>query len=184
MRQCDRAAQTLVLLCLLTAAPALAEGFDLGVGLGFVNHRHGFDGGWDVQVGYEFKQTERFNIGAQWQMLRGWTSEDSLGTEEGMSFRSNALYLTARPTHRGFRWLQFKAGVIHADIKIAEFDYTAGGVRIRSDQNGSTGVGAGLGVVLGSDSLRLHLLDYQRYLIGGESFDAFGISLAVLAGGR
>jgi len=177
-------AEAAVLLCSLTAAPGLAEGFDLGLGLGFVNHKQGFEGGWDIQIGYEFKQTQRFDIGVQWQMLRGWTSEDSLGTEEGMSFRSNALYLTARPRHEALSWLQFKAGVIHADFKISEFDYTAGSVQLRADQNGATGVGLGLGFVLGSEKLRVHLFDYQRYMIGGESFDAFGISLVVLAGGR
>jgi len=180
----NRAVLAAALLWSLAQAPARGEGFDLGLGLGFVNHKQGFDGGWDIQVGYEFRQTQRFNIGVQWQMLRGWTSEESLGSEEGMSFRSNALYLTARPSHNALRWLQFKAGVINADFKIAEFDYTESAVRLRSDQSGATGLALGLGFLLGSDTVRLHLFDYQRYMIAGESFDAFGISLFVLAGGQ
>jgi hypothetical protein len=171
-----------VLLWTLARGSALAEGFDIGAGLGFVNHSQGFEGGWDVQVGYEFIQTDRFNIGVQWQWLRGWTSEDSLGTEEGMSFRSNALYLTTRPTSRALRWLQFKAGVINADYKIAEFDYDSGNVQIRADRSGATGLALGLGVVVGSDKVRIHVFDYQRFEIGGESFDTFSISLAVLGG--
>jgi hypothetical protein len=166
----------------LAQGPALAEGVDIGAGFGLVSHQHGFEGGWDIQVGYEFKETERFSLGAQWQWYKGWTSESRLGDEEGMAFRSNALYLTARPRHEALRWLQLKAGIVNANYKIAEYDSATRSVVVRSDRSGETGLALGLGLVFGSDKVRLHLLDYQRYSFAGESFDAFGISLLVLAG--
>jgi hypothetical protein len=171
------------LLCYaLAQAPALAEGVDIGAGFGLVSHQHGFEGGWDIQVGYEFKETERFSLGVQWQWYKGWTSESRLGDEEGMAFRSNALYLTARPRHEALRWLQFKAGVVNANYKIAEYDSATGTVVVRSDRSGETGLALGLGLVFGSDKVKLHLLDYQRYSFAGETFDAFSISLMVLGG--
>lgn len=172
------------LISALVQGPALAEGVDIGTGFGLVSHEHGFEGGWDIQVGYEFKETERFSLGVQWQWYKGWTSESRLGDEEGMAFRSNALYLTARPRHEALRWLQFKAGVVNANYRIAEYDSATGTVVVRSDRSGETGLALGLGLVFGSDKVRFHLLDYQRYSFGGDSFDAFGISLLVLAGGH
>jgi hypothetical protein len=166
----------------LVQGPALAEGVDIGAGFGMVSHQHGVEGGWDVQVGYEFKETERFSLGVQWQWFNGWTSESRLGDVEGMAFRSNALYLTARPRHEALRWLQLKAGLVNANYKIAEYDGAAGTVVVRSDRSGETGLALGLGLVFGSDKVRFHLLDYQRYSFAGESFDAFGISLVLLAG--
>jgi hypothetical protein len=172
-----------LLFSALVQGPALAEGVDVGAGFGLVNHEHGFEGGWDIQVGYEFKETQRVSLGVQWQWFKGWTSESSLGDEEGMAFRSNALYLTARPRHEAFRWLQLKAGVVNANYKITEYDIAAGTLVVRSDRSGETGLALGLGLVLGSDKVRFHLLDYQRYSFAGDSFDAFGISLMVLGGG-
>lgn len=166
----------------LVQGPALAEGVDIGAGFGLVSQQHGFEGGWDIQAGYEFKETERFSLGAQWQWYKGWTSESRLGEVEGMAFSSNALYLTARPRHEALRWLQFKAGVVNANYKIAEYDSAAGKVVVRSDRSGETGLALGLGLVIGSDKVRFHLLDYQRYSFAGESFNAFGISLVVLGG--
>jgi hypothetical protein len=99
-----------------------------------------------------------------------------------MAFRSNALYLTARPRHEALRWLQLKAGVVNANYKIAEYDSATGTVVVRSDRSGETGLALGLGLVFGSDKVRFHLLDYQRYSFGGESFDALSISLMVLGG--
>lgn len=170
------------LCCALVQVPALAEGLDVGTGLGLISHEHGFEGGWDIQVGYEFKETEHFSLGAQWQWYKGWTSESRLGEKEGMAFRSNALYLTARPRREALQWLQLKAGVVNANYKIAEFDSAAGTVVVRSDRSGETGLALGLGLVFGSDAVRFHLFDYQRYSFAGESFDAFSISLMVLGG--
>lgn len=183
----DRIAQPAIAASLcyaLVQGPARAEGVDIGAGLGLVSNQHGFEGGWDIQVGYEFKETQRLSLGAQWQWYKGWTSESRLGDVEGMAFSSNALYLTARPRHEALRWLQFKAGVVNANYKIAEYDSAAGTVVVRSDRSGETGLALGLGLVIDSDKVRLHLLDYQRYSFAGESFDAFSISLVVLAGGR
>jgi len=170
----------------LVQGPVLAEGVDIGAGFGLVSQQHGLEGGWDIQVGYEFKETERFSLGVQWQWFKGWTSENRLGDHDqgGMAFSSNALYLTARPRHEALRWLQLKAGLVNANYKIAEYDSAAGTVVVRSDRSGETGLALGLGLVFGSDKVRLHLLDYQRYSFAGESFDAFGISLVLLAGGH
>lgn len=167
----------------LVQSPVLAEGVDIGAGFGLVSQQHGFEGGWDVQVGYEFKETERFSFGVQWQWFKGWTSESRLGEKEGMAFRSNALYLTARPRHEALQWLQLKAGAVNANYKIAEYDSAAGTVVVRSDRSGETGLALGVSLVFGSDKVRFHLLDYQRYSLSGESFDAFGISLVLLMGG-
>ncbi len=167
----------------LAQAPALAEGVEIGAGFGIISHQQALEGGWDIQVGYEFKEREHFSLGVQWQWYKGWTSESRVGEEEGMAFRSNALYLTARPKHESLRWLQFKAGVVNANYKIAEYDSNAGAVVVRSDRSGETGLALGLGLVFGSDAVRFHLFDYQRYSFAGESFDAFSISLTVLGGG-
>jgi hypothetical protein len=142
-RRIAKSAMAASLCCVPIQGPALAGGVDVGAGLGLMNHEHGFEGGWDVQVGYEFKETERFSLGVQWQWFKGWTSESSLGDVEGMAFRSNALYLTARPRHEAFRWLQLKAGVVNANYKIAEYDSAAGTVVVRSDRSGETGLALG-----------------------------------------
>ena len=167
----------------LVQGPAAAEGVDVAAGLGVVSHQQSFEGGWDIQVGYEFKETQRFSIGAQWQWYKGWTSESSLGKTEGMAFRSNALYLTARPKHEALQWLQLKAGVVNANYKIAEYDSASGRVVVRADRSGETGPAFGASLVFGSDKVRFHLLDYQRYSFSGESFDSFGISLMLLMAG-
>ncbi len=170
------------LLYALVQGPALAEGVNIGAGFALVSQQHGVEGGWDIQVGYEFKETEPLSIGVQWQWFKGWTSESRVGDEEGMAFRSNALYLTARPRHESLRWLQFKAGVVNANYKIAAYDSNAGAVVVRSDRSGETGLALGLGLVFGSDNVRFHLFDYQHYSFAGESFDAFSITLMVLGG--
>ena len=177
-----RPAMAASLFSALVQGPALAEGVDIGAGFALISQQYAVEGGWDIQVGYEFKETEPFSIGVQWQWFKGWTSESRVGDEEGMAFRSNALYLTARPRHESLRWLQFKAGVVNANYKIAEYDSNAGAVVVRSDRNGETGLALGLGLVFGSDNVRFHLFDYQRYSFAGESFDAFSISLMVLGG--
>jgi hypothetical protein len=158
---------------------AMAEGFDIGAGLGFISERQGLEAGWDVEVGYEFKETERVSLGVQWEWINGWTSENRVGDEEGMSWRSNALYLTMRPKPAKLRWLQLKAGMVNANYKIADFDNELSAVRVSKDNSG-TGIALGVGLVLGSDKVRLHLLDYQHYVIDGDKFDSFGLSLTVL----
>jgi hypothetical protein len=169
--------------CALVQGPVRAEGVDIAAGFGVISHQQGFEGGWDIQVGYEFKETQRFSLGAQLQWYKGWTSESRVGEEEGMAFRANALYLTARPRHEALQWLQLKAGVVNANYKIAEYDSAAGTVVVRSDRSGETGLALGASLVFGSDKVRFHLLDYQRYSFSAESFDSFGISLVLLMAG-
>ena len=103
-----------------------AEGLDFGFGVGFVDsdNTEAFDGGLDLQVGYEMIETEDWNFGAQLHLIKGVTSESDVEDERlvysgydttdstVMAFDSQAFYLTARPEN----WLlQFKAGIVHAD---------------------------------------------------------------------
>jgi len=82
-----------------------------------------------------------------------------------MVFDSQAIYVTARPKN----WfLHFKAGVVKADYKTAVEDIN------------DTGLALGVSLVLGSGTLRFHLLDYQHYKIGGDSFNSVSVSVAVL----
>ena len=161
-------------LALNLSSEALAEGLDFGFGLGFVDaaDADGFDGGWDIQVGYEMKQTDHWNFGAQIHVINGWTPRSAVDEDKEyndpesttMAFDSQALYLTARPENW---WLQFRAGLVHASY------YT-----IDQDENGF-GVAAGAGLVIGSETVRLHLLDYNRYQIGSDGFNVYSISIGV-----
>lgn len=156
---------------------AFAEGFDLGLGLGFADHSRGFDGGWDGQLGYEFTRSEDFHVGMQWHHLNGWNGVDPQRGEDGMEFNANALFVTARPAADYLSWVQFKAGVVSADYKIVDLDPLGAQVTDRSD----TGFALGLGLVFGSGQFRFHLLDYEHYRVGGESFNVWGISFLLLA---
>ena len=163
-------------LCLVLngSAAARAEGLDFGFGLGFVSaaDTDGFDGGWDVQVGYEMKQTEHWNFGAQVHVISGWTDKSSVDEDREygdiesttMAFDSQAVYLTARPENW---WIQFRAGVVHASY------YT-----VTRDENG-IGAAVGAGLVIGSETVRLHLLDYNRYQIGSDAFNVYSISIGI-----
>jgi hypothetical protein len=81
-----------------------------------------------------------------------------------MAFDSQALYLTARPEKW---WLQFRAGLVHASY------YT-----VEQDEDGF-GVAAGVGLVIGSETIRLHLLDYNRYQIGSDGFNVYTIAIGI-----
>ena len=161
-------------LALVGASAAWAEGLDFGFGLGFVSaaDTDGFDGGWDVQVGYERKQTEHWNFGAQVHVISGWTDKSSVDEDREygdiesttMAFDSQALYVTARPENW---WIQLRAGVVHASY------YT-----VNQDEDGF-GVAAGAGLVIGSEAVRLHLLDYNRYQIGSDAFNVYSISIGI-----
>ena len=162
-----------LLLPLVISAPAAhaAKGsFDLGVGLGFADSANfeGFDGGWDLQFGYEWKQRQKWHVGAQLHVIRGWTSEDDLTGGTAMSFDSVAANFTFRPRKRSMRWIQLKAGIVHADYKTSVI-------------NGSgLGLAAGVGVVLGSESkVRIHLLDYSRYEVGGKGFNVYSLGFVL-----
>jgi hypothetical protein len=165
---------SLLYLALNFFSTARAEGLDFGFGLGFADaaNADGFDGGWDVQVGYEMKQMDHWNFGAQVHVIKGWTDgsdvdeDKEYGDTESttMAFDSQAVYLTARPEKW---WVQFRAGLVHARY------YT-----VTQDENG-IGVAAGAGLVIGSETIRLHLLDYNRYQIGADGFNIYSITIGV-----
>lgn len=158
---------------------ARAGGFDIGAGLGFADsgNTEALDGGWDLQVGYEMIETEDWNFGAQFHLIKGFTSEGDVKEERLlysgsdntdstiMAFDSQALYLTARPDNW---WLQFKAGIVHGDYHTVDKDAS------------KMGAALGLGIVVGSEDFRLHLLDFHRYQFGGDSFNVYSISIGIL----
>jgi hypothetical protein len=168
-----------LLLTLNVFSEARAEGFDIGVGLGFVDsgNTEAFDGGGDLQVGYEMIDTEDWNFGAQLHLIKGLTSQSDVEDERlvysgydtadstVMAFDSQAFYFTARPEDW---WLQFKAGIVHGDYHTVNKDVS------------DIGTALGVGIVLGSDDVRLHVLDFHRYQIGGDSFNVYSISIGIL----
>lgn len=163
---------SLVLGCACQAA--WAGSFDVGVGLGFADSQdsEGFEGGWDLQAGYEGAVSDSWNVGGQVHLINGWTDKSKIDaySDTRMYFQSTALYATVRPQHRGFQWLQLKAGVVSADYKT-----------LAMEGNG-TGLAVGAGVVLGGEDLRFHVLDVYRYQVGGHSFNVYTFSIAVLFG--
>jgi hypothetical protein len=162
----------ILFLLLIACCPgfAWAGSFNAGLGFAFADARNieGFDLGWDLQFGYEAKETTHWGLGVQLHLIKGWTSEGDVEAESDMSFSSTAVYFTARPMARWAQWLQLKAGIAKADYVTAEED------------NEGTGTALGVGVVIGSEKVQWHLLDYQRYAISGDQFNVYSISLAVL----
>ena len=167
---------------LLPAQPCLGAGsFDFGIGLGFVDHRDGFDGGWAYKIGYEFGTAGDFHAGLQWHSVSGVNDRSELALVDDLSFRSNALYATFRPTNAYLGWLQFSTGLVLADYRSSYYDEANNRIVIRDPNPSRTGFALGVGVVLPfADSFRLHLIDYHRYRIGSETFDLYGISVALL----
>jgi hypothetical protein len=151
---------------------AWAGSFDVGIGLGFADSvdTKGFDGGWDFVFGYEFKQTTNWNLGVQLHLLRGWTSRSDVENDTDMAFDSTAVTFTARPDKRWLDWIQLKVGAVKANYKTPEL------------ANNGTGLAYGVGVVIGNETVRLHLLDIERYEIEGDSFNVYSINVAILAG--
>ena len=163
-------------LTLSSFCEARAEGFDIGVGFMYVDspsQEDVSDLGWDVQIGYEMAEVEKWNFGAQLHLLKGWTSkgdvneDKELGIEDSamMAYDSQALYLTARPKDW---WLQFKLGVVHADY------YT-----VHKDES-NVGMAFGVGLVVPSEMIQVHMLDFHHYQVSGESFNVYTISMLVL----
>jgi hypothetical protein len=146
---------------------AQAGQFDLGLGISGIDNptEDAFELAWDVQAGYEFKEYKAWNFGAQIQYSRGLIAESEVDDEIDLAFTSTGLYTTARPNNW---WLQFKAGVVRVDYKTMTKDST------------DTGAGVGVGIVIGDENFRFHLIDYQRMFVGGESFDMYTISIGVL----
>ena len=153
------------------AHPVWAGPFNFGLGFEFVNATN-FDGddfGLSLQLGYEIKETKYWNLGLEVDLFNGVTDENDMGKGPScMAFDSQAIYVTARPND----WfLQFKAGVVKADYKTATKDAD------------DIGLAFGLSLVFdifGSNKVRFHLLDYQHYKIGGDSFNSFAVSVAIL----
>ena len=66
-----------LLFVLGTTCMEAAEGsFDIGLGLGFADaaSSDAFEGGWDLQFGYEWHQGQSWNVGTQLHVILGWTS--------------------------------------------------------------------------------------------------------------
>ena len=162
----------LVLVIGCSAVFAAEGSFDLGLGLGFADAAsfEGFDGGLDLQFGYEWKQWKKWHVGAQLHVIRGLTSESDLTGGTDMSFDSVAANFTLRPKKRAIRWIQLKAGVVHAGYKTTEINESG------------IGLAAGFGVVLGSKKVRIHLLDYSRYEVKGEGFNVYSLGFVLFAG--
>jgi hypothetical protein len=177
--------QTLALLATLSGldpTTSVAEGsFDLGVGFGAVDHRDGLDLGWTYKIGYEFGDVGNFHAGVQWHGQTGVSDRNDLPQVEGLSFRSNALYATFRPTPACLSGIQFSTGIVLADYRSSYYDEAGNRTVIRDPDPSRTGFALGVAIVLPfADVFRLHLLDYHRYRIGGETFDLYGISVAAL----
>ena len=165
------------MLLLFLSNPACSGTVILGLNLEFIDSRfndEGFDGGFGIHAGYEFKEWKGWRFGGLFEFMNGWNNEDDLTTAGEMMYESKSLFATARPNN----WIiMFKAGVVDADYKILEETLTQN-FREVSD----TGYAYGIALVIGGDTLRLELLDYKRVKIGSDSFDSIGISLGVLFG--
>ncbi|MCJ7766343.1 MAG: hypothetical protein MUP09_10440 [Thiovulaceae bacterium] len=154
-----------------------AEGFDVGAGFALVNPgaSEGSDRGLDIALGYELPEMNKWNFGAQLHLIHGLTSRSDVEEERAhgfsdssiMSFDSQALYLTVRPEDW---WVQFNAGIVHADYHTVEQDVS------------STGAAVGIGIMVGSGDFRLHMFDVHRYQIGGESFYIYSFSIFLVPG--
>lgn len=170
-----RSACFALFLVLGTFGKAEAEVFDVGVGIGLVDSRspERYEGVWDLQLGYEMRMSKEWNLGAQLHLTKGWTSKSDVDEEKAygdetrtvMAFDSQALYLTLRPEDW---WLQFKAGPVRASYHTVNKDEIA------------VGAGVGIGLVVPSDVIQVHMLDYHRYRVGGESFNVYSMSVLIL----
>lgn len=149
-----------------------AGSIDIGAGLGFADSSDSehYEGGWDLQAGYEGDVSADWSLGGELHIIHGWTSkyDTDTYTDTSMYFQSTALYLTVRPHNRSYQWLQLKGGIVSADYKTLTEDWHGDGTAL------------GVGVVMGNDPLRIHILDYYRYQLGGRSFNIYSLSLIVL----
>jgi hypothetical protein len=147
--------------------PVWARSLNFGLGFEFVDATN-FDGddfGLGLQLGYEIKETEHWNVGVELDLFNGLTNEGDLVEPPDMAFDSQALYITARP----YDWfLQFKAGAVKADYKTITEDVD------------DIGFAFGLSLVFGSRKVRFHLLDVQHYIISGDHFNSVAVSVAIL----
>jgi hypothetical protein len=160
----------LIFLFLSVSSVAKAGDFNFGIGLGVTNGEtfNGSDFGLDYQIGYEFKQSENWRYGAQAYIFDGVTDPSYIvpGSSEIM-FDGLALFATARP--RNAPIILFKAGLVNA--------------RYLTPTKSETSTGAAIGVALDLDlggGLRLNILDFRRYYLGGDVINSYSISAMVL----
>ena len=166
----------LVSVCSICSS-AMAGAIILGINLEFVEARfndEGFDGGLGIHAGYEFAQWKNWHFGGLFEYMDGWYNQEDLDTAGEMMYKSKSLYATARP----HKWpLVFKAGIVKADYKVLLEDMTQN-FRDVSD----TGYAYGIALALGNENFRLDVIDIKRIHIGDDSFNSYGISLAILFG--
>ncbi len=166
-----------LLLSLSAFSAARAEGFDVGAGLAFINPgaSDGSDRGFDIALGYELPEVNKLNFGVQLHLIHGLTSRSDVEQERAqsfsdstvMAFDSQAVYLTVRPKDW---WVQFNAGLVHANYHTVEEDVN------------SNGVAVGIGVMVGSGDFRVHMLDVRKYQIGGDNFYVYSFSIFLVPG--
>lgn len=169
-----------LIFVMLLAFPgtASAGAIILGLNLEFIEARfndEGFDGGLGIHVGYEFKEWKSWHFGGLLEYMNGWYDQEDLEVAGEMMYDSISLYATARPRN----WpLVFKAGFVDADYMVLQETLTQN-FRDVSD----TGYAYGVALAFGSESFRLDLIDIKRVKIGSDTFNSYGISLAILFGG-
>src|SRR5512139_1154083 len=116
-------------------SPSWAGSVDVGIGLGFANSTDstGFEGGWDLMGGYEWRAAQDWNLGGQFHLIRGWTSKSKFNdypSDTTMYFESTALLATARPKSEWFDWFQLKAGLVNADFKTLAMEGSGTGLAL------------------------------------------------------
>jgi len=167
----------LFMLLLVIANPVYPGAIIVGLNLEFIESRfneEGFDGGFGLHAGYEFKDWKSWHFGGLFEYMNGWYNREDLETAGEMMYDSKSLYATARPLN----WpVMFKAGVVDADYNILQQDMTQDFREVSG-----TGYAYGVALVIGDEHFRLDLLDYKRVKIGRDAFDSFGISLGVIFG--
>lgn len=167
----------LVLGCVSIRASADNGAVILGLNLEFTDGEfsdEAFDGGWGIHMGYEFKSWKRWKFGGLFEYMNGWYAKEDLEVAGEMKYDSKSLYATARPEN----WpIMFKAGIVDADYSVLRQT----GTRDFRDES-DIGYGYGVALVLGSEQIRVDLLDVKRIKIGSDTFTSYGITITVLAG--
>lgn len=163
-------------LALTFNASVYAGAVVMGMNLEFIEPRfndEGFDGGFGLHAGYEFKDHKDWHIGSIVEIFNGWNSQNDMQYAGEFLYSSKSLLATARPRD----WpVTFRAGLVDADYTILETDFSQNFRHVSA-----TGFAYGIAVSIGDNKYRLDLLDYKRIKVDGDSFDSFGISLMVFA---
>lgn len=127
--------------------------------------KENLEAGMDLQVGYEFLESNKLSAGLQLQLTKGLSTDTKSDDRTYLQYDAAGLYLIARPMNS---WLQAKAGVVRSNY------YTPSG------NEDSLGYGTGLGLVIGSYDINVHLLDYQRLTFDNDSFNQYTISILIM----